>query len=489
MRCLLLLFVLLGGLSCSKDQPPTAPAGKSTGYDLADLFDLFDSLPEAEEDTAADSTASSAPDSSVASPDSSVFSPDSSIASPDSSVFSPTAAVAIPDAALRRYLEKVLKKRRGATITHADMRKIVNLLETPNFRGINRNVPIKSLVGLEAATNLQNVAMGGNEISDLTPLANLESLRYLYLRGNQISDVSPLVNLPNLQTLNLKGNSPLNDVSLNEHVPALQRQGVEVILSPYERTFPDSPFDIELVFLDDFTEAEQEVLRRAANRWESAIQMHFPDYTLSDEWPIGCGDHSNIIPAGDHIDALQIYMVKFGSHSRGYLAYGSPVVIPDLRPLPIAGCVGFQDGLGDLQNIWDIGLHEIGHVLGIGSFWSRGDNAMLHHLNGDVYFAGPQAIAAFDQAGGTDYQGPKVPVTQDRIHWHPSVLSNELMSGGVPFTALSAITLGALSDLGYTVDFSAADPYELPPPGAAKSVADAVPFCGVGIHPPIYVDD
>ena len=63
-----------------------------------------------------------------------------------------------------------------------------------------------------------------------------------------------------------------------------------------------------------------------------------------------------------------------------------------------------------------------------------------------------------------------------------------MTSGGS--SVLSAITLGALSDLGYTVDFSMADPYELPPPGAAKPVADAVPFCSLeGLPPPVYVDD
>ena len=70
--------------------------------------------------------------------------------------------------------------------------------------------------------------------------------------------------------------------------------------------------------------------------------------------------------------------------------------------------------------------------------------------------------------------------------------AGELMSGrGGRYDALSAITLGALSDLGYTVDFSAADPYELPVPlGAAKPVADAVPFCSLeGLPAPVYVDD
>ena len=660
MRCLLLLFVLLGGLSCSKDQPPTAPAGKSTGYDLADLFDLFDSLPEAEEDTAADSTASSAPDSSVASPDSSVFSPDSSIASPDSSVFSPTAAVAIPDAALRRYLEKVLKKRRGATITHADMRKIVSLLETPNFEGINRNVRIKSLVGLEAATNLQNVAMPEDEISDLTPLANLVNLRYLYLSGNQISDITPLAhlpnlrfleiknnplsdaavgeqlpalerrgvevvpsfllppdavlveipdvalrtiiesrlkkdssqpitqaemedslryilaiphhedglqiksligleaatnlqginisgnaisdvsplanlvnlqtlylhnnfisdvsplanahlpnlrhldlrgnqisdmsplanaNLPNLRVLDLKGNHLINDASINEQVLALEHRGVKVLISSYHRTFPGSPFDIELVFVGYFTEMEKAILRHAANRWESAIQAEIPDYTFSEYLKVSvtvttgptfsepeprsgaCGYFGNPspIPVGDHIDDLRIYVAKFSDGAEETPWAFMQLDFVRSSGFPVLSCVYINEqkfselSERKLDYLWEVALHEIGHSLGIGTTWeSRG--LLRNQWTPDVHFAGPQAIAAFDQAGGTHYQGAKVPVAPDEAHWHGDVLAGELMAAAGGLRDLSAITLGALSDLGYTVDFPPPIPTSYRPP-------------------------
>ncbi len=521
-----------------------------------------------------------------------------------------TAAVAIPDEALRRYIEKVLKKNRGATITHAEMKKIVNLLETRNFRGIDRYVPIKSLVGLEAATNLQNVAMGGNEISDLTPLADLVNLRYLILNGNQISDVSPLVNLPKLRFLDIK-NNPLSDAAAGEQIPALERRGVEVVpsyllppnsvaisipdvalrtlieahlkkqyrqpitqaemetfvnlwvigknikslvgletatnlqevylnfnaisdLSPLanlpklrfldiknnplsdaavDEQIPalqdrgvevkfskirlfgdsDSPFDIELVFLDDFTEMEQEVWRQVVYRWEAAIQMDLPDYTFSARRNLQCGDHSINISAGERIDDLRIYITSFDHidpYGRAVGGYGGIELSRSGSLMPIIGCIGINEYQEDFHNIWKIGLHEVGHVLGIGTTWA----SMLRNLHGDTHFAGPQAIAAFDQAGGTDYQGAKVPVQRhsdpsfDKVHWRGSVMSSELMTQWA-WGDLSAITLGALSDLGYTVDFSAADPYELPPPGAAKPVADAVPFCGVGIHPPIYVDD
>ena len=452
------------------------------------------------------------------------------------------AAVAIPDEALRRYLERVLKKRRGATITHADMRKIVNLLEGhTTFQDTGGSLDfllIESLVGLEAATNLQNVALGGNNISDVSPLANLSKLRYLDLRGNQISDVSPLAHLSKLRHLELKGNqisdltplahlsalrhldlrgnqisdltplahlselryldlrgNPLlSDASIDEHIPALQQRGVEVVFTPY-RLFEDrgSPFDIELVFLDDFTEIEQKAWHQIAHRWEAAIQMDLPDYTFSARRNLLCGDHSISIPAGEQIDDLRIYITNFVD-LYGQGGFGGPQISRRSSSMPIIGCVGIAvKSQGDFHGMWRTGLHEIGHVLGIGTTWDR----MIRDLNGDTHFAGPQAIAAFDQAGGSDYQGAKVPIgrlSDDpyyRSHWRGSVVSGELMTSGGS-SVLSAITLGALSDLGYTVDFSMADPYELPPPGAAKPVADAVPFCSLeveGLPPTVYVDD
>ena len=69
------------------------------------------------------------------------------------------------------------------------------------------------------------------------------------------------------------------------------------------------------------------------------------------------------------------------------------------------------------------------------------------------------AIAAFNDAGGRNYTGAKVPV--DGSHWRYSVLEGDLMVPGGG-RALSAITVQSLADLGYGVDVTQADPYTLP---------------------------
>ena len=101
-------------------------------------------------------------------------------------------------------------------------------------------------------TNLMVLYLSGNSISDISAMASLTNLMVLYLSGNSISDISPLVGLTNLTELDLRDNSisdlsplvenmgfreedwvdvsenPLNSVSINTHIPALQRRGVTV---------------------------------------------------------------------------------------------------------------------------------------------------------------------------------------------------------------------------------------------------------------------
>ena len=155
---------------------------------------------------------------------------------------------------------------------------------------------------------------------------------------------------------------------------------------------------------------------------------------------------------------------------------------------------------GDLEEVI---LHEMGHVLGIGLIWSRLDllrNPASETSTPDTHFTGPLAIAAFDEAGGTGYGGAKVPVENmgglgsRNSHWREGVLALELMT---PFQdigvadPLSAITIESLADLGYEVDATWAEPYELPSADMARAIeaAPKIPYGDdVWRGPVIFVD-
>ena len=125
-------------------------------------------------------------------------------------------------------------------------------------------------------------------------------------------------------------------------------------------------------------------------------------------------------------------------------------------------------------NLLITGIHEIGHVLGFGPIWDDlgfSQNLSWDDPNADTHFNGPLALAAFNDAGGGDYTGAKVPVQKmDGSHWRWPVLEGELM-GPYGGGALSAITVQSLADLGYGVDVTQADAYTLPSVAAGKASA------------------
>ncbi len=125
--------------------------------------------------------------------------------------------VAIPDTNLRVVIADSLGKASDAPITQAEMATLTRLAAS------NKN--IRDLTGLEFATNLTALDLGGafvggewvnsNEISNLSPLSNLTSLETLVLENNSISDVTPLSNMTRLIRLDLSSNNISNVTPLS----------------------------------------------------------------------------------------------------------------------------------------------------------------------------------------------------------------------------------------------------------------------------------
>ncbi len=132
--------------------------------------------------------------------------------------------VAIPDTNLRAVIADSLDKASDAPITQAEMATLTRLAAP------NKN--IRDLTGLEFATNLTALDLGGafvggewvnsNEISNLSPLSNLTSLERLYLDNNSISDVTPLSNLIRLIRLYLDSNN-ISNVTPLSNLTSLER--------------------------------------------------------------------------------------------------------------------------------------------------------------------------------------------------------------------------------------------------------------------------
>ena len=73
--------------------------------------------------------------------------------------------------------------------------------------GLNKISDVSSLAELADLPHLRELRLNGNQISNISSLAALTNLHMLWLNFNQISDVSPLTGLTNLHELRLTGNS------------------------------------------------------------------------------------------------------------------------------------------------------------------------------------------------------------------------------------------------------------------------------------------
>ena len=99
-------------------------------------------------------------------------------------------------------------------ITKSDMLQLDSLY----YKGEDK-VKVKSLEGIQYASNLRRLILNFNQITDLTPLRDLSNLAVLRLEGNQITDLTPLRDLSNLVVLDLYNNhisdlTPLKNLNL-----------------------------------------------------------------------------------------------------------------------------------------------------------------------------------------------------------------------------------------------------------------------------------
>ena len=100
-------------------------------------------------------------------------------------------------------IRKKLKKPEGE-LTKADYEKVTTL-----SLGLNQLTEVPK--GLEKLTQLKELALWHNKLTDVKGLEKLTQLTYLVLQNNQLTSVKGLEKLTQLKTLHLAGNQ-LTDV-------------------------------------------------------------------------------------------------------------------------------------------------------------------------------------------------------------------------------------------------------------------------------------
>jgi hypothetical protein len=257
---------------------------------------------------------------------------------------------------------------------------------------------------------------------------------------------------------------------------------------------PVIPYDIELVFINHGTPAQDSAFIEAAAIWSRIITSDINDVNFAAD-PVAANEcHDGQPRVDDVVDDLRIFVdIVDIDGPGGTLARAGPCLVRGLSELAILGTMEFDSGdmatLTSQGGLLPVVLHEMGHVLGFGTVWDRLDllrePSLPSNQGADTHFAGPRAIAAFDAAGGGSVYtlGAKVPVENvaregsGDSHWRETVLGEEIMTpfyNGGRNNPLSAITIQSLGDLGYKVDVSRAEPfsksYRAPAPGQDPDV-------------------
>jgi len=143
--------------------------------------------------------------------------------------------------------------------------------------------------------------------------------------------------------------------------------------------------------------------------------------------------------------------------------------------------------------------HEFAHVLGIGTLWEN-DGRNLINTKNDTYVADSYAGIAYGDLTGTTPTA--IPLSKDKDsagksiygHWSEAVLGNELLTPEAEGTGikipLSQLTIASLRDIGWNVNYGAAEPFSLSKASPVSNTISSLPpgsdglfiRCGCAYH-------
>ena len=298
---------------------------------------------------------------------------------------------------------------------------------------------------------------------------NVKAGKYTFVATTPNSDLDAVIAIYNADGERVAFNDDIGSSNLNSRVtvtlPAgkyfygvTNFEGTEggtynwAILGPTPPTTVSaagSAFSITLQ-MSGLSASQQTIFRQAANRWSQIIIGDLPNMSF------------NGIPVDDVLIAAS---ASYIDGAGDILGEAGPDRFRSGTFIPYHGTMHFDSAdmawMESRGTLYYTVLHEIGHVLGIGTIWeSRG--LLWGEGTSNPRFIGPHATATYNAIYGTSAFGVPVesgggPGTRDS-HWRESVFRNEVMTGWVDsgHNPINRVTVASLWDLGYQVNINAA---------------------------------
>jgi hypothetical protein len=380
----------------------------------------------------------------------------------------------------------------GQALTNADGRATVGSWRLGPSSGINR-LQATAANGVGTVFTAQGISIP-SAVEPVSPVDQAGILRFTVAKTPRVrvldGDGRPVAGIPvqfalapggdaviagATATTDANGVAALGDWRL-QNAPSstviASVPGFPALSTEFRATGVARDFVIDVRFGNQFDPDFRDAFVTAALRWMEIIVGDLPDRFYNSAGCFGIAP-----PLTETIDDIVIYAQLFTDAPGGVLGRAGPCS-NSLRPTAIPSYGGMEFDTFDLANLQNTNrlipviIHEMGHVLGIGSLWTSGlPNGFGLIVDGgstDPIFVGPQTVAAWPQIGST-FAGRIIPVEAEfgpgtaGSHWRESVLEAELMTGFVEPAGvsmpISVLTVSALADFGYEVNVTKADPF------------------------------
>ncbi|NNE52602.1 MAG: DUF4214 domain-containing protein [Sulfitobacter sp.] len=248
----------------------------------------------------------------------------------------------------------------------------------------------------------------------------------------------------------------------------------QLVLTDLGGVVDDDDFDIELRY--EGPEIYRQAFETAENRWENVIIADLPFASVE-----GFGFVDDILIEVVIVD----FDLVFPNVEQTIIAVSG---VLDQRPndigngasLPTHARIVVNSDEADrvINNLDDLAANAIGRALGFGALWE--EFGLVQGSGSEAIYTGSNALREFSTLYGSANGNVLLEDGADGAlplqYWREALLINELMTPRIQFrptdtparppgvidNPLSTVTLGAMEDLGYQVNYNAADPYSLP---------------------------